>query len=53
MVSHHRVIIQPGITMEYSGPESAIERLNSSRPIAFDLILEVNMKGENECDENS
>ncbi|XP_046474608.1 A disintegrin and metalloproteinase with thrombospondin motifs 9 isoform X1 [Neodiprion pinetum] len=41
MVAHRKVIIQPGITIEYSGPESVIERLNSSRPIAFDLILEI------------
>lgn len=41
MVAHHKVIVQPGLTIEYSGPESVIERLNSSRPIAFDLILEV------------
>ncbi|XP_076238234.1 A disintegrin and metalloproteinase with thrombospondin motifs 9 [Calliopsis andreniformis] len=41
MVMHRKVIVQPGVTIEYSGPESVVERLNSSRPIATDLILEV------------
>ncbi|XP_008209068.1 A disintegrin and metalloproteinase with thrombospondin motifs 9 [Nasonia vitripennis] len=41
MVMHRKVIIQPGVTMEYSGPEPVVERLNSSRPIQVDLILEV------------
>ncbi|KAL0100426.1 hypothetical protein PUN28_019638 [Cardiocondyla obscurior] len=41
MVMHRKVIVHPGITIEYSGPESVVERLNSSRPIAIDLILEV------------
>jgi len=40
MVMHRKVIVHPGITIEYSGPESVVERLNSSRPIAIDLILE-------------
>ncbi|XP_032671699.1 A disintegrin and metalloproteinase with thrombospondin motifs 9 isoform X2 [Odontomachus brunneus] len=41
MVMHRKVIVHPGVTIEYSGPESIVERLNSSRPIAIDLILEV------------
>ncbi|XP_011497655.1 PREDICTED: A disintegrin and metalloproteinase with thrombospondin motifs 9-like [Ceratosolen solmsi marchali] len=41
MVMHRKVIIQPGATIEYSGPEQVVERLNSSRPIHVDLILEV------------
>ncbi|XP_043251540.1 A disintegrin and metalloproteinase with thrombospondin motifs gon-1-like [Colletes gigas] len=43
MVMHRKVIalVQSGITIEYSGPESVVERLNSSRPIGTDLILEV------------
>lgn len=40
MVMHRKVIVHPGVTIEYSGPESVVERLNSSRPIAIDLILE-------------
>lgn len=40
MVMHRKVIVHPGVTIEYSGPESIVERLNSSRPIAIDLILE-------------
>lgn len=41
MVMHRKVIVQSGVTMEYSGPEPVVERLNSSRPILVDLILEV------------
>ncbi|KAL7288709.1 hypothetical protein TKK_0017434 [Trichogramma kaykai] len=41
MVMHRKVIVQPGITIEYSGPEQVVERLNSSRPVQLDLILEV------------
>ena len=40
-VAPRKVIIYPGATIEYSGHEHVIERLNSSRPIAVDLILEV------------
>lgn len=36
-----RVIVDTGITIEYSGSESVVERLNTSRPIQTDLILEV------------
>lgn len=43
MVMHRKVIVYPGVTIEYSGPESIIERLNSSRPIAIDLILEASL----------
>lgn len=42
MVMHRKVIVLPGIAIEYSGPGSIVERLNSSRPINVDLILEVN-----------
>lgn len=41
MVMHRKVIVLPGIAIEYSGPGSVVERLNSSRPISVDLILEV------------
>ncbi|KAK0098756.1 hypothetical protein PV326_004035 [Microctonus aethiopoides] len=41
MVMHRKVIVLPGIAIEYSGPGSIVERLNSSRPINVDLILEV------------
>ncbi|XP_058791063.1 A disintegrin and metalloproteinase with thrombospondin motifs 9 [Phymastichus coffea] len=41
MVMHRKVIVQPGVTIEYSGPEQVVERLNSSRPIQVDLILEI------------
>lgn len=40
-VMYKNVIAVPGIEIEYSGPEGAVEILNSSRPIGFDLILEV------------
>lgn len=40
-VMSQKVIVQPGVTIEYSGPEAVVERLNSSRPIGADLILEV------------
>ncbi|XP_031846558.1 A disintegrin and metalloproteinase with thrombospondin motifs 15 isoform X2 [Nomia melanderi] len=42
-VIHARVIdiIKSGITIEYSGSNTNVERLNSSRPIGTDLILEV------------
>lgn len=43
MVMHRKVIVHPGITIEYSGPDLVVERLNSSRPIAIDLILEVSL----------
>lgn len=43
MVMHRKVIVYPGVTIEYSGPESIVERLNSSRPIAINLILEVDL----------
>ena len=35
------IIDQPGIKMEYSGYMSTVERLNSSRSIGVDLIVEV------------
>lgn len=38
-----RVIVDIGVTIEYSGRDSRVERLNTSRPIETDLILEVNM----------
>ncbi|XP_034940467.1 A disintegrin and metalloproteinase with thrombospondin motifs 9 isoform X2 [Chelonus insularis] len=41
MVMHRKVIVLPGIAIEYSGPGSVVERLNSSRPIGVDLILEL------------
>ncbi|XP_023287905.1 A disintegrin and metalloproteinase with thrombospondin motifs 9 isoform X2 [Orussus abietinus] len=41
MVMQGKYPVHPGITIEYSGPESVVERLNSSRPINVDLILEV------------
>ncbi|XP_076683108.1 A disintegrin and metalloproteinase with thrombospondin motifs 15 isoform X2 [Andrena cerasifolii] len=41
MVMHHKVIVRSGVTIEYSGSELVVERLNSSRPIGTDLILEV------------
>ncbi|XP_043528485.1 A disintegrin and metalloproteinase with thrombospondin motifs gon-1-like isoform X2 [Frieseomelitta varia] len=40
-VMTQRVIVENGVTIEYSGPESVVERLNTSRPIETDLILEV------------
>lgn len=40
MVMHRKVIVHSGVTIDYSGPESIVERLNSSRPITIDLILE-------------
>lgn len=43
MVMHRKVIVHPGVTIEYSGPESIVERLNSSRPTAIDLILEAGL----------
>ncbi|XP_043589159.1 A disintegrin and metalloproteinase with thrombospondin motifs 9 isoform X1 [Bombus pyrosoma] len=41
MVMTQRVIVDNGVTIEYSGPESVVERLNTSRPIETDLILEI------------
>ncbi|XP_033214669.1 A disintegrin and metalloproteinase with thrombospondin motifs 9 isoform X2 [Belonocnema kinseyi] len=41
MVMHKKVIVRPGMAIEYNGPESVVERLNSSRPINVDLILEI------------
>ncbi|XP_017755723.1 PREDICTED: A disintegrin and metalloproteinase with thrombospondin motifs 9 [Eufriesea mexicana] len=41
VVMTKRVIVDTGITIEYSGSESVVERLNTSRPIQTDLILEV------------
>ncbi|XP_012144163.2 A disintegrin and metalloproteinase with thrombospondin motifs 9 isoform X1 [Megachile rotundata] len=41
MVMHQKVIVQTGVTIEYSGPETAVERLNASKSIDTDLILEV------------
>ncbi|XP_015110053.1 A disintegrin and metalloproteinase with thrombospondin motifs gon-1 isoform X1 [Diachasma alloeum] len=46
MVMHRKVIVLPGLAIEYSGPGPKIERLNSSRPINFDLILEVLSVGD-------
>ncbi|XP_015439525.1 PREDICTED: A disintegrin and metalloproteinase with thrombospondin motifs 9 [Dufourea novaeangliae] len=39
-------IVESGITIEYSGPDSVVERLNSSRSIGTDLILEVLVSNE-------
>ncbi|XP_015176924.1 PREDICTED: A disintegrin and metalloproteinase with thrombospondin motifs 9 isoform X2 [Polistes dominula] len=41
VIMHKKVVVFPGVTIEYSGPKSIVERLNSSRPISTDLILEV------------
>nr|XP_050844302.1 A disintegrin and metalloproteinase with thrombospondin motifs 9 isoform X2 [Vespula vulgaris] len=41
VIMHQKVVVFPGVTIEYSGPKSIVERLNSSRPISTDLILEV------------
>ncbi|CAD6233944.1 GSCOCG00007421001-RA-CDS [Cotesia congregata] len=41
MVMHKKVIVLPGSAIEYSGPGTVVERLNSSRPVGVDLILEV------------
>ncbi|XP_015608491.1 A disintegrin and metalloproteinase with thrombospondin motifs 20 isoform X2 [Cephus cinctus] len=41
MVEKRKIIVDPQITIEYSGPEVAVERLNISRPTTVDLILEV------------
>ncbi|XP_034187688.1 A disintegrin and metalloproteinase with thrombospondin motifs 9 isoform X1 [Osmia lignaria lignaria] len=41
MVMPQKIIIRPGLTIEYSGPVSPVERLNTSEPIDTDLILEV------------
>ncbi|XP_043795099.1 A disintegrin and metalloproteinase with thrombospondin motifs 9-like isoform X3 [Apis laboriosa] len=40
-VMTQRVIVDIGVTIEYSGRDSRVERLNTSRPIETDLILEV------------
>lgn len=40
-IMHRKVIIHPGITIEYSGPDTVEERLNTSRTINIDVILEV------------
>lgn len=42
-VMTQRVIVDIGVTIEYSGRDSRVERLNTSRPIETDLILEVSM----------
>lgn len=46
MVMHRKLILHPGVTIDYSGPDGLIERLNSSRPIRVDLVLEVLSVGE-------
>lgn len=35
------IINEPGIIIQYSGHEHAVERLNTSQPTSVDLILEV------------
>lgn len=47
MVMYKKVIVLPGIVIEYSGSKGAVEILNSSRPIGVDLILEVLSVGDN------
>lgn len=47
MVMPQKIIIRPGLTIEYSGPVSPVERLNTSEPIDTDLILEVSYKKSN------
>jgi hypothetical protein len=37
-----------GITLEYSGSDSAVERVNTSKPIKKDLIVEVNNPGDDD-----
>ncbi|KAK2580485.1 hypothetical protein KPH14_006224 [Odynerus spinipes] len=41
VIMHRKVLVYPGVTIEYGGPESVVERLNSSRPISTDLIVEI------------
>ncbi|XP_014241355.1 A disintegrin and metalloproteinase with thrombospondin motifs gon-1 isoform X2 [Cimex lectularius] len=41
VVSHHKRILYGGTTIEYSGADSIIERVNASRPLTKDLIVEV------------
>ena len=40
-IMQRQVLFYPGLIMEYSGPETSVERLNTSRPINVNLILEV------------
>ncbi|XP_066590076.1 A disintegrin and metalloproteinase with thrombospondin motifs 9-like isoform X2 [Prorops nasuta] len=42
------VIAPTGIPIEYSGSELVVERLNSSRPLNFDLVVEVVSKSNAE-----
>lgn len=37
-----KLILFGGTTLEYSGSDSVVERVNSSRPLNKDLIIEVN-----------
>ncbi|KAG8040963.1 hypothetical protein G9C98_001951 [Cotesia typhae] len=46
MVMHKKVIVLPGSAIEYSGPGTVVERLNSSRPVGVDLILEILSVGD-------
>ncbi|XP_057333026.1 A disintegrin and metalloproteinase with thrombospondin motifs 9-like isoform X2 [Microplitis mediator] len=46
MVMHKKVIVLPGSAIEYSGPGTVVERLNSSRPVGVDLVLEILSVGD-------
>ena len=41
MSMFRKTIQYGGITLEYSGSDSVVERVNSSKPIKKDLVVEV------------
>ena len=44
MSMFRKTIQYGGITLEYSGSDSVVERVNSSKPIKKDLVVEVRLQ---------
>ena len=41
MTMFRKIILYDGITLEYSGSDTVVERINSSQPLRKDLLVEV------------
>ena len=43
MTMFRKIILYDGITLEYSGSDTVVERINSSQPLRKDLLVEVSL----------
>ena len=43
MTMFRKIILYDGITLEYSGSDTVVERINSSQPLRKDLLVEVSV----------